>query len=113
VRLALPGGEVVAQVPFSAAESWVLAPFDGTQDFGGASGQKAEIQTRGVAEVLIVDPADLRDFLVAPGSDRIVTLPVAAVGAAQVEAGAGVGVRSTLGAGVRVRAEYVHVAHAP
>jgi len=106
VRVALPNGEPVAELPFDAATTWTLDRFDGQSDFAGPSGRSIRPAGRRYTEVLIGDPALLLDFVGPVGGGGYVDLPVSAQGLTFILGNQELLRFEDPAAGVRVRVEY-------
>ena len=109
VRVALPSGVTVAELPFGAEVTWSLAPFDGKHDFAGASGRSIRLAGRRHAEVLIDDPGVLLYFVGPVGGGGTVELPVSADGMTSILGGMKLEQLAGQAAGVRVQVEYFAV----
>jgi len=109
LRVALPNGQTIAQMPFDAGTTWALAPFDGKSDFDGASGQSARPSGRGHTEVLIDDPAMLLYFQGPFGGGGTVELPVSAQALTSILGGSNLLQFTEPSAGMRVSVEYFSI----
>jgi len=107
VSVDLPNGVSVVDMSFDGEELWTLAPFDGTADFGGASGETSGSSARRHVEVLIDDPAHVLYFVGLPEVGGTVELPVSAFGSTAILAGRQVLEHQSIDAGVRVRVQYL------
>ncbi|GEM_PF-2886953 len=106
VRVALPNGESVAELPFDTASTWALESFDGKSDFAGSSGRSIRPASRRYTEVLIGDPGLLRYFVGPVGGGGLVELPVSAQGLTCILGSQDLLQFADAAAGVRVRVEY-------
>lgn len=107
VNVQLPGGAPLADIPFDVSALWTLSAFDGSNDFGGASGRTARDSRRRTVKLLLTEPSDLLLFVGAPSDPGTVGLSVGAVGIAEIVAGTSVTHDAQLEAGVRVGVEYL------